>query len=296
MSQAEITEMNARPQVPPTVMNETEETLEAHHTDDVELSDSETSTEVSTAVTTSFMEAKANECRVRIKNSFLTATKAFYDLSQDLLEAYDNDYPRLWGYANFVSYCDGELDMKSSMAYGLLDVARTVNELSIPRSRVEAIGWSKMNQLSKALTENPDDADRLLGMAENMSRRDLHEALKQEVTVTDAKAAKAATVRISLKFEGDAAAVVSDGLALAYSEIGQENASLALTHVMGEWLMARNGGAQSASLEDWTAYLEKLYGVKLVKAEASEDLNMILDAKTSTQEEEDDAALEDLLK
>ncbi len=248
-------------------------------------------------VVMSLQDQKAIECREKIRSSFNKANSAFCELSNALLEAYENDYPSLWGYPNFVSYAKAELDMKSSTAYGLLDVARLVRRLSIPQSRVEAIGWSKMAQLTKTLTEKPEDAERLLGMAETMSRDNLKEALKREVSFVDAKEAKPAVMRLSMKFEGDSASLVSEGFALAYGDIGKEDNSLALAHIMGEWLMARGGGAQSATLEDWIEHIEKVYGVKLVRAESSEEIGAILDASAaSVSEEEDDAALEELLK
>ncbi len=237
----------------------------------------------------------AERCRIAIKKSYANANTAFFDLSQALLEAYDNDYAKDWGYPNFVAYAEAELSMKSSAAYGLVDVARNVRKYGIPRERVESIGWSKINQLTKALAEHPDDTERLLGMAESMSRSQLGEALKRELSITNARDAKAAIMRLSLKLEGDSATIVSDGFALAYNEIGKEDVSYALTHIVGEWLMARGGNVNSTTLEDWTAYLEKLYGVKLVRAETTESMDEILDA-TATTAAEDDAALEELLK
>ena len=241
-------------------------------------------------------EQAAFQCRDKIEGALRGASTAFYDLSTGLLEAYDNDYAKVYGFGNFSEYVESNLDMKYRTAYYMVEIARVVKQLGIDRARVERIGWAKMKGIAWALSESPDEKEKYLEMAETMSQRALDEKIREEreakIAHTEGREARAAVMRVSLKLEGDAASVVSDALALAYNDIGREDASLAFQHIAGEWMVARNASPGAVTLDDWIAYIEKAYGTKLVRVEEASALDALLSGETSTDE---DAELEALL-
>lgn len=244
---------------------------------------------------------QAEKCRQRIEDAIRGANVAFYDLSMGLLEAYENDYAKDWGYDNWTQYVEGKLDMKYRTAYYMVEIAKAVRQLGISKERVQKIGWTKLKEITGVITSKPNESEKYLDMAENMSTSELREALHSEVKLTEGKEATAAIMRMSLKFEGDAAGIMSDGLSLAYGDIGKEDVSLALSHIVGEWLLARGGNVQSSTLEDWVAYIKKVYGVTMVKATDEEGIDALLADRDEVMEveateAEDDAALEELLK
>jgi hypothetical protein len=64
-------------------------------------------------------------------------------------------------------------------AYYLLDISRKFEKLpGIPKARLRAVGWTKLQVISKHLT--PQNGDELLTMAENNTVRDLEALLRGE--------------------------------------------------------------------------------------------------------------------
>lgn len=245
---------------------------------------------------------QAMQCRERISRAMQGATVAFLDMSMGLLEAYENEYAKEWGFENFSDYVERELDMKCRSAYYLVEIAKAVRALGIDSERVQRIGWTKMKEITSALTASPDESEKYLHMAETMSTKELKEAIKSEVKMTDAKDAQPVTMRLSLKFDGDTATMVSDALNMAFGDIGKEDVNQGLSYIVGEWMMARGGGVQSSTLEQWTGFIEKQFGVKLVRAEKDEDIDAILVENLAAEETEvsvgldEDDALDELLK
>lgn len=244
----------------------------------------------------------AIKCRERISTALHGASVAFFDMSMGLLEAFEQDYAHEWGFKSFADYVESELDMKYRTAYYMVEIGKTVRRLGLNAERIQQIGWTKMREITNALNENPDESEKYLRMAETMSHRELKDAIQSEVSVRAATEGKLACMRLSLKFEGDSASMLSDALALAQADIGKEDVNLALAHMAGEWLMARGGGAQASTLENWIDFIRKTFGVNLVRAEQEEDLDVILtdslmpnDTDAVASELSGDAALDELL-
>lgn len=250
----------------------------------------------------SVRDSQADKCRERINHAMTGANVAFYDMAMGLTEAYENDYAKEWGFENFADYVERELDMKYRSAYYMVQIGQTVRSFGVSKELVQKIGWTKLKEITGVMNDNPDEANKYLEMAESMSTSQLKEALQAEVRLTEAKEAKPAILRLSLKFEGDAAGILSDGLTMAYADIGREDASLGLSHIVGEWLMARGGGAAASTLEDWLSFIKKTFGVTLVKAENEEALDAILteafpvDSEAVASDLDEDDALAELLR
>ena len=237
-------------------------------------------------------ERKALECRERIETAAKNASTAFYDMSMGLLEAYENDYAKIWGYENFSDYVESALDMKYRSAYYMVEVGKVSRQFAIDRGQIERIGWTKMKEIASFIQEKPEDAKHYIEMAESMSVRQLQDSLRAEVRMTEQREARPAILRLSMKFEGEGADIVSGALTTAYADIGRDDAALAFQHIAGEWLMAR-GATPAAALEDWLSYLKNVYGVTLVRSESADSLDALLTGEATTSA--DDLALEDLL-
>ena len=251
----------------------------------------------------SVRHAAATRCRERISNALRGATVAFYDMAMGLLEAYEQEYHKEWGFESFKAYVEAELDMKFRAAYYMVEIARTVRKHGLDANRVQQIGWTKMREITTALEERPEEQERYLHMAESMSARELKKAMHSEVTPGDAQKVKPSIMRLSLKFEGDDAGILSEALAMAYADIGREDVNQALSHIAGEWLMARGGGANASTLEQWQAFIEKTFGVRLLRSEREETIDTVLDEAFTPKDEEaidsqlsGDDALDELLK
>lgn len=248
----------------------------------------------------SLRSQQATACREKINQAVRGANVAFYDMAMGLMEAYENEYAKEWGFENFSDYVQRELDMKYRQAYYFVEIGQTVRQLGIDADRVQKIGWTKMKEITGSMKEHPEDKEKYLGMAESMTTRELIEAVKSEVQITDAKDARPVTMRLSLKFEGDTASMISDGLTLSFGDIGREDVNQGLAYIVGEWMMARGGGAQASTLEQWIAFIEKTFGVKLAKVKEEENIDTILVENLAPKDEEvslaDDDALDELLR
>jgi len=234
-------------------------------------------------------EQAAYCCKDKIEDAHKRAHMVYYDMSLGLLEAYENDYAPIWGCANFAEYVEKNLDMKYRQAYYMVDAGKVIRKLSLPREQVERIGWTKMRAITDFINAKPEDASRYLDMAERMSRTQLQAALEGEVNLQREKQAKPAVMRLSLKLEGDAANVVSEALTIACEDIGREDVGLAFHHIAGEWMMARGATPKSTPLEDWLAFLRKVYNVDLVRAEDAGNIDALLAGGVTNEDDEEDA-------
>ena len=251
----------------------------------------------------SVREEAAKRCRRRISQALHGASVAFYDMALGLLEAHEQEYHREWGFESFREYVEKELDMKYRTAYYMVEIAQMARNLGIDAERIKQIGWTKMRVITGAISNNPEESEKYLHMAESMSQRDLQNAVRSEILMKEAQESKPAVMRMSLKFEGDSAGILSDALSIAYADIGREDVTQALAHIAGEWLMARGGSASASTLEQWIDFIKKTFGVTLVQTGSEEVIDTILtDTLTPNDEEAIDAqlsgddALDELLK
>lgn len=257
--------------------------------------------ELATNNESSIRATKATECREKISHALQGASVAYYDMAMGLLEAYENEYAKEWGFENFSDYVERELDMKFRTAYYMVNTAKTIRSLGISAERIARIPWTKMREISAVLSENKENAEKYLKMAETLSRSQLIEEIKSEIKKTKGTDAKEAVMRLSLVFKGEEASMVSDALNVAYADIGKEDINIGLVHIVGEWLMAHQGSVQSSTLESWVDHIEKAFGVKLVVAEGEDNLDTIL-ADNLSQDDiidvtpEEDDALDELLR
>lgn len=228
-------------------------------------------------------ERAALACRQRIESSLRTVASAFYELSMGLLEAYENNYPALWGFRNFRAYVEEHLDMKYRRAIYLVDVARALKNAGVERGRAERIGWTKLKEISGPMQERPEEAPRLLELAGSTSSRELKRRLKADNA--DQTSPSPEALRLSARFEGPSQRLMEDALAMAYAELGCQDPARGLAHIAAAWLRAQDAGHIRASPEAATepedldaeiARLEARYGVRLQALEEAERLEALL--------------------
>ncbi|MFZ0600620.1 MAG: hypothetical protein WAN05_04480 [Roseiarcus sp.] len=107
---------------------------------------------------------KALELSVNVPDNFL-------ELGRALTQLYDRDPDRFRQVA-------ARSNMGLRKAYGLVEVSRTLEPLTIPRDQLRKIGWPKLQLIAKHVTPNTLDA--LLQLAENMTAKDLERHVRRE--------------------------------------------------------------------------------------------------------------------
>jgi hypothetical protein len=238
-------------------------------------------------------EQAALRCKDRIEASLSGYTRSLYDMALGFLEAYENDYAKLWGFDAFQTYVEVHLGLKIRFVYYMIDVGKMIRKYDIPAEQVQRIGWTKLSKITASIQEHPDEAARYLEMAENLNRTELEDSLKSEIFATPGREATPDKFRLACVFTGQEASVIQDAIGIAYGDIGQPNATLAIQHIAGEWLVQRGSAQSGVTLEDWTHHLERTFNVRLVRAESEDSIDAIITGSGAT--EEDDRALDDLL-
>jgi hypothetical protein len=101
----------------------------------------------------------------------------FLDLGRMLKQLQDRDpalFTDVWQ----------KTDIKRRKAYYLAKVARTFDPLPIPRSRLKAIGWTKLELVSRHINEQ--NWQELIELAENTPSKQLEKVLNGEKPITNA--------------------------------------------------------------------------------------------------------------
>jgi hypothetical protein len=112
---------------------------------------------------TDALDDKALELSANVPDNFV-------ELGRALSQLYDRD-PNLFR----------QLAAKVNMglkAYGLVEVSRTLQPLTIPPDQLRKIGWPKLQLIAKH--ETPNTLDALLQLAEDMTAKDLERHMRRE--------------------------------------------------------------------------------------------------------------------
>lgn len=225
------------------------------------------------------MHERASACRKRIDDARCQATVASFQLALGIMEAVENNYAALWGYANFEEFAEKDLKMGLRRAYYHADVGRAIRAAKLVESDVEKVGWTKMKEIAKAIIAKPEEAPRLIALATNLTTKSLIAQLQAEqerVTITSGSAGTPSVMRLDLKFDTDAMEFMSKAIKDVGAEIGSDNHSLCIQHIVSEWSMARGASAEAATLDTWLKHLERAFGVKLQRVESNESIEAVL--------------------
>ena len=118
------------------------------------------------------MAVNINELYEKALHQSTHVDQTFLELGTSLRRLYDRDRDL---YHKVVD----KSGLGSRKAYYLLDISRKFEKLpGIPKSRLRAVGWTKLQVISKQLTAQ--NADELLTMAENNPVRDLEALMRGE--------------------------------------------------------------------------------------------------------------------
>lgn len=234
--------------------------------------------------------AAAEQCRARIEAAVKKIENSFYELARALYEAKKNDYFSLWG-KSVAEYAD-ELGIGRRKAFYLIRVGELIETLDIPKDRALAIGWMKLAMIGSLSGKNisPDDADKLLQLAEEMSFRglktyvtDMSEADSNENEANDSSSEEETKVlgprsavefRVVIRhvFKGEEANIVNNALKAAMEEIDTDNEHDALLHICSQWILLRSSLDTPIGLDAWEEYLSKIYGGVSIVSTVSTDM------------------------
>jgi hypothetical protein len=113
---------------------------------------------------------KALELSVNVPDNFL-------ELGRALTQLYDRDPDRFRQVA-------ARSNMGLRKAYGLVEVSRTLEPLTIPRDQLRTIGWPKLQLIAKHVT--PGTLEALLRLAEESTAMDLERHMRGKKPVGNA--------------------------------------------------------------------------------------------------------------
>lgn len=189
--------------------------------------------------------------------------------AQLLWEIKQQQYFLEWGFANFQSYADSELQFSARKAYDLVKVYEKFHvELGMSAEEIRAMVWSKLAVLTRVVTSA--NVKELLAKAEKLSVEGLKE-LVQGMVAKDKGEDSFKQMKFKLaegQFE-----TTENALKVAGELSGSEKPGNNLELVCAEFLatkMGDHGQTLYESLELFVPVLERAYGVKIevVKDEA----------------------------
>lgn len=237
-------------------------------------------------------EQHALKCRDKLVNAVRSSEKAYMDLATGLYEAHQHEeYYEVWG-CNFSEFADRQLGIGETRAYLLKDIGAFVanpdNRVTVEQAN--SIGWTKMSVIATAAKKNKElPIGILLEEAKSLKVKELQERVKgssapakveedygiedkekSDMKETAARDAKHASLKLALVYESDQAAFVREAIGYAANELNldtedKKTASQAIEHICQSWIEMKNVSPVGLTLNDWTKFLEKKYGVKLVQ-------------------------------
>lgn len=106
------------------------------------------------------------EVKVEIDSNFLELAELLYEIHRDC-------YYKVWGFPNFLSYVNRELDIRYRKAAYLVSVWNHIKAFNLPEDRVQKIGWTKMREVTRYMFEG--NIEELLAAAESSTVKELRE-------------------------------------------------------------------------------------------------------------------------
>jgi len=253
--------------------------------------------------------ARAEKCRERLEEAYRRINDSFYDFAVALYEARVNDYFKVWG-CTFEEYAE-RLGLKRRVAYYFLNCGRLIKEYNISKDRAIAIGWTKLALLGSTGNVSPDDADKLLHIAESTTFRGLKQYLdsrtvdkpvletptQEETQEKEPEVQPERVFYVRQKFNGEAANIVENALEMAKTELETDSVSEAFLHICSEWLLYRKVDNVQLTLDSWREYLEFLYGKGVTimfqsEPDMDEDIDEVVSEDNESEESDIDKEFE----
>lgn len=247
---------------------------------------SKTKTEVGTASVSTVKLPREKVVRDRLLEAKGALENGYLEMAQLISEAFHKEFHLNWGFGTFREYCEQELEIGYHKATYFMDIWDKVKTLELPKSKVTKLGWTKMKDIAAVVTK--ENAEELLEKASSMSSRELTETVKT-MRKSDPNKDKnvPVTVTFSVKMGESEHRVVLDAIEEAKKLLETDQTTLALETICSDWMEAKGGQPTVTALEDYIAYLENVFPVKISfksvkKAKASKPV-------APPEEEEDEA-------
>jgi len=198
------------------------------------------------------VRAEIHEVNRQVEAEYLT-------LAQLLNEAYHREYFIEWGFEDWRSYTEDELGVQYRKAMYFVDVWDVVKKLNLPTAQVEKLGWTKMKDLTRVMTEK--NAKDWLEKAKKMTTREITEEVRDTRKRETGKATGPETIKLSLIMGEDEGNIILDAIAESKKLCDSENEVVALGLVCQDWLEMKGAEPKRATLEAHCRLLKKVYGV-----------------------------------
>jgi hypothetical protein len=178
---------------------------------------------------------RAHDVRVRLRDAAHQVQSGFATIADLLYEAWDNKYYRHWGYSNFHSFAEKELDIKGRKADFLVSTAKTLKRLGIPWDKVEHIGWRKLGTIASQMNE--ENHEELLELAEKNTQHQLAHIMRAKREGTEIVADPPKRLMVELPEEEHS--IVQTAIEEAMKLDGVSSKARAITYICYEWYMSQ---------------------------------------------------------
>jgi hypothetical protein len=217
-------------------------------------------------------------------------------LAELLAEAYHNKYYTNWGFVDFETFSNTELNTEYRKAMMLVNIWDKVSDLGIEPDQLANLGWTKLRNLIKIL--NKDNKDTLLKEAENLTVREIDEKVSIAKKTDTSAANLPSTTTLKIIMGEDVGAIILDAINASKEMLSTESTSQALSVICQDWMMAHGSIPDKASVSTIISYVKAAYDVDLVisggaKTKAKKVEEPVV--QTSEVDRFPDASIDDLL-
>lgn len=215
-------------------------------------------------------EAEKEDLRAEVVSARDAVENGYFDLAVLLHKVYDLTLFVEWGYEDWPSYVEGELDLNIRSVQYMIGIADHFGKMDQEiQDWVRSIGWSKAKELTKRVT--PENWTEWKKKIAGKSVRQIQDMLKAEKAAEAGEDAKVKEdgekpVRVAFSLFAEQAAVVQQALDQCKSDADSDKDGNALTLICQDYL-AQGGSSLSERLET----IEKTFGVKVVAIKTEED-------------------------
>jgi hypothetical protein len=206
--------------------------------------------------------------RAEIQDANRQVESEYLKMAKLLNEAYHRDYFIEWGFEDWRSYTENELDIHYRKAMYFVDVWDTVKKLNLPMGQVEKLGWTKMKDLTRVMTEK--NAKEWLEKAKKLSTRELTEEVRVTRKKETGRSEGPETIKLNLIMGEDEGNIVLDAIEEAKKLTESPNEVVALGMICQDWQEMKGAKPTRASLEAHCRFLKKVYGVDVGRVEEAE--------------------------
>lgn len=254
----------------------------------------ETKSEVSTSQVVRGKMERFEIVREWIKEAQSRIETGYLDLCKLMSEAYHNDYHQQWGFDTFTDYAEKELDMKLRKAEYFVNIYDTVKKLQLPEAEVKELGWTKMKDLVRVITE--ENAKEWLKKAKKMSSRELTDAVKVSTRSDTSRVQPPKVTTLKFVMGEVEASIIMDALNEAKAMVESDDPVIALEMICQDWLSEKGVAPSLTSIDKQVAFIEKVYGVKIEWTPAESAPKEEKEAKNGADEgPEDEVSIDELL-